>query len=506
MELLLLLTGLLLVQASQRDKNAGLPSTIGTFTPLPEGSGTMPPDTISSSVTFPSKETLGCSCRQRCIAHPKCRGYGINEAEESCKLTEQLPTQQKLQPTEESWNWYAHSVPRYLGEPCSTDVECKQTVPGSGCYSGDNVCKCLQPLESTIAGQCGMLHEFIELDGTGRLTGSRISERPASSSGECRAVCSTILNCVAFDFSSPSQSCTFYSEGVVSDTPSGRQEVSFIRRFPALDGKLPPAGFTFINGSYLRVSDKVAMEQGPLHCFQSGAILYPIASKEDLDVIVEAGLLESPNTELTVGNDDKENEDKWVTSDGRTPENIPWEIGEPNNWNNEDCAHATKSGLFDQDCKGEYKTLCKFIGENIALGHDQKADDSTENVAWTVDLEDTVQVTGVLLVTTVEHNQTIQNTEYRVSLSPTAWDRNNSARCVHVGQPGVPERYGRMFYCDVPVTGRYIRAIGGGGHSGDLGKIMLAVFGNRLNNRSLEKWNQWSIKQSAQILFEFERK
>ena len=472
------------------------------FEDLPTDNGSLP----SSAPVSHLHDISDCECRARCLADHACRGYGYSEHTATCLLSELLPTPQRMEATSGDWRWHARSGVRRLEEPCSADRECSLLVPAAVCRH--SVCRCHEAYEQDADGGCQKAGDFIPV-GSGRLTSEPLSELPASSVDDCKASCAANLACVAFDFSAPDGLCTFYAEGITSDTGSGRQVQSFVWSFSQPDGT-PPDSYQQWNGRFLGLLQNVTGLEAADACYADGAILYPGVSAGQLAHLAEFLADKETSCYVWIGMEDLVEEGVFVTSDGRNASDINWDAGEPAGAN-ADCGAVNREGrVHDGQCTERNKTaLCQFVGENLALkklswmnfprdstspsyGNDGNVVTYVHNKdhlklpksTWTVDLGGPVQVTSVLYAARVnccqEHGVNRNRfTEIRVGSDPVQFDERHSARCVLLERKFTIQGYARMFRCTKPLTGRYVSLIRDN-REPVLDFAELAVFGNRL--------------------------
>ena len=449
-----------------------------------------------------------CECSARCLVDIACRGYGYSDSSSMCLLTELLPTPERMEASSEDWRWLSRSGVRLLGEPCAADRDCSLLVSAATCAK--NVCGCHRSSEMDGDGGCRKAGQFIPV-GFGRLTSGLSSELQDASLDDCKTTCAANLTCVAFDFSATDKLCSFYVNGITSDAGSGRSVQSFVWRFSQPDGT-PPDHYMSVNGSFLGLLADIEGFEAAQACFADNAILMPGVSAGQLAPRLGflARELDGP---AWVGFEDMLEEGDYLSSDGGVAEDIAWD-GDQEGGVNESCGMVnSRSLIHDAPCSFVRPAICLFVGENMALrrlswmnAHHPKAKPSGGNdgsvhsimhsfgpsglqkVTWTVDLGSMVQVTSVLYASRrgccddLPH-VTNRNrlTEVRVGSDPVRFDEQHSARCVWLEQPFMAQRYARMFRCDVPLTGRYVRLIR---HRPEV--IMdfaeLAVFGNHLRS------------------------
>ncbi|KAF0310747.1 C-type lectin domain family 3 member A [Amphibalanus amphitrite] len=497
--LLLLFCGQQVSAASAVPAERVLQSTnVYSFDALPADSGS-----LSASVPVTQLAGLGdCQCRARCLSQSTCRGYGHSVSTSSCLLTELLPTPERMEPGTADWRWYARRGVRLLGEPCAADRDCSLLVTGATCFN--STCGCHGPVEEDGSGGCRKAGRFIAV-GTGQLTGQPLWEQSGASVNECSAVCAANRTCLAFDLMSDG-TCTFYSEGITSGAGSGRDVQSFVWSFRQPDGN-PPQSYVPWDGGFLNVLPATTGLQAAGACFSDGAILYPNMAPEKLANLRTFFADHPASSDLVlVGMEDMVREGVFVTSDGREVTDLAWDAGEPNGGGGENCTVITQAGLLhDAPCTtAQYSALCQYVGENLAVGRhawmntpstpqspangadgdvetfvDNKHDLAVRPLTWTVDLGAPVQVTSVLYASRADccpmRNRFL---EIRVGSHPTLFDEQNSVRCVSLHKHFMLQAYARMFRCETPVTGRYVRVARHRRRVFQFGE--LAVFGNRL--------------------------
>ena len=480
----------------------------------------LPADSGAVSVEFRTLTGVGeCGCRQRCLSEATCRGFGYSESTAACRLTEQLPTPQATQSSSEDWRWHARNGVRRLGERCTTDQDCSLMVPGAACV--DSVCGCHGSVEEDGGGGCQKAGGFIEVSGY-QLTSGLLSDTQETSIDACDTSCATNLSCMAFDFAAAAGRCRTFAEGVTSDaSPSDSDSDGdvrvFVWLFPRADGA-PPDTYQQVGESYLRLmpkTDATVAQEAAVSCFTDGGILFPGVNKTEMRAVQEflAGAEEATSF-VWIGLTDILEEGHYITSDGRSPTDIAWDVeygeGAPNG--RQDCALIWRetTAIHDGSCADDHSALCQYVGENLALGQlswmnvhhvnnppELGNDGSQETLVhppdppqplpdeltWTVDLGGPVQVTSVLYVARTsccdgEDNRN-RLTEIRVGSDPGRFDAEHSARCVWLEKPFVARGNTRLFRCAVPLTGRYVRLIRRLPER-ILDFAELAVFGNRL--------------------------
>ncbi|KAF0294472.1 hypothetical protein FJT64_007887 [Amphibalanus amphitrite] len=443
-----------------------------------------------------------CECRARCLSDIACRGYGHSVSTSTCLLTELLPTPGRLNTSAGDWRWHARRGVRLLGEPCAADRDCSLLVPGATCFN--STCGCHGPVEEDGSGGCRKAGSFIAV-GTGRLTGQPLWEQSGASVNACSAVCAANSTCLAFDLSSDGI-CTFYSEGITSDTGSGRDVQSFVWSFRRPDGK-PPQSYTPVNGTFLSLLPPINGSEAAQACYAYSSILMPGVSPEQLEQRSQFLATQLVGA-VWIGLEDMLEHGNYLSSDGTPIETIAWNsaIEPSSSTSGEACALVNPQGrILDNSCSLVRPPLCQFVGENLALNkpswmnaHHPPAGPARGNdgnvftivhtpmpvvlpvATWTVDLGGPVQVTSVLYAARRRccgwRNHL---TEVRAGTHPTNFDEHHSALCVWLERPFMVETYARQFPCTTPLTGRYVRVIR---HRPE--RVMdfadVSVFGNRL--------------------------
>lgn len=470
----------------------------------------MPPDQVSSSVQFPNGVDLDCFCRQRCIAHPKCQGFGVSDQTRTCQLTLKPPELLNLLPNDglHTWRWYARreAQPVDTSQPCLSSEDCDARIPGSVCQSG--VCTCPPPLEDSGTGTCRKTGNFTPVK-SGYLTAPEMSSMKNYDQDTCREYCTERLDCVAFSYSESKKRCAFFSKGITSGKSSAVLEAgssvlsSFIWEFAAADGT-PSAVYRLIDNTHISALEAGKPHQAAHACMKEDGILVTRITEKVRDKFSS-----DRSTRFIVGLDDIETEGKFVTSDSQEFEksSSQWKTGEPNGERGENCVTSSADGFIDIECRDSRADppMCQYVGENLAknrpswknsqnrssgsAGNDGNLDSSVsiacldsdcqKRISWSVDLGRPVQVTSVLMAssTNEEISRNIHFSEFRLSDSEEATqDEERSVRCA-LQKPSVPPGYARLFRCSQPVTGRFLHFLRQGA---TLTFAELAVYGNRL--------------------------
>jgi len=312
---------------------------------------------------------------------------------------------------------------------------------------------------------------------------------------------------MAFDFSESEQRCTFYSQGVTSGAGTGRQDVqSYVWRFPRPDGTPPSAAnYQQVQGEYLVVKPANSFGDGAMTCFRDGSILFPPISADITAVVAQAMVV---NGFVSIGLDDMLEEGVFVRSDYVVSDaEVPWQDDEPNNRRgNQHCTDLFEGQVRDVGCGKARPALCLFVGKNLAqgkpstlTGHSsdssvpsrgndgdtatylESASHSDGVDKFVIDLGATYQVSSVVFVSRPDCcEQNNRDTSVHVGNHPRNFGGKNAATCVKLEEPFLPRGYARLFRCEVPVTGRYVRVQRPASVGMDFAE--LGVFGNRLSN------------------------
>uniref|UniRef100_A0A8C7XNX2 C-type lectin domain-containing protein n=1 Tax=Oryzias sinensis TaxID=183150 RepID=A0A8C7XNX2_9TELE len=120
---------------------------------------------------------------------------------------------------------------------------------------------------------------------------------------------------------------------------------------------------------HLESEDVKSWQDAEDHCSRQQGHLASIHSQEELSFLTGEKRSRPTSGRAWVGLNDIKSENQFVYTDGTPADFLPWALGQPDNWqDNEDCVHLrghnhAQPGLFNDDfCTSTREFICKKGG------------------------------------------------------------------------------------------------------------------------------------------------
>ncbi|XP_048012768.1 C-type lectin domain family 4 member M-like [Megalobrama amblycephala] len=120
-------------------------------------------------------------------------------------------------------------------------------------------------------------------------------------------------------------------------------------------GKLAEGWVYNQSSFYFISSEKKNWTESRRYCTERGADLIIINNREEQEFV------KNSFDRFWIGLTDSDVEDRWKWVDGSALTSGIWRSGQPDNYNDEDCAFTSSTGWFDYPCKEALRWICEKI-------------------------------------------------------------------------------------------------------------------------------------------------